>query len=184
MATETMVIVRAVTGSLVISWMPDMMIDANIMTAAPPRTGWGIIETTAASFGSSPQSTRKQAPMPMQKRLTILVIVISPTFWANEVFGSTPKIEAREEPSPSHMTAPRSSRSEGSRPRPPSVMAEVSPTVSTAETINMMHIGMMAVSSKCISTGRKWGSENQDASATTLQSSTQAAVWVTPPAST
>ena len=63
-------------------------------------------------------------------------------------------------------------------------MAEVSPTVSTAETINMMHIGMMAVSSKCISTGRKWGSENQDASATTLQSSTQDAVWVTPPAST
>ena len=49
-----------------------------------------------------------------------------------------------EEPKPSQTTEPESSLSVGARLRPPSTTPEVSPMVSTAVTMNMMHMGMMA----------------------------------------
>lgn len=51
-------------GSFVISWIPLMMMEENIMTAAPPRTLWGMMEIRAASFGKRPQKIRKIAPKP------------------------------------------------------------------------------------------------------------------------
>ncbi len=80
MAIETMVTTRLVMPYLVSSLMPETAIEANIITAAPPRTLWGMMEITAASLGDSPASTRNTAPQVSAIRLTTLVIVTSPTF--------------------------------------------------------------------------------------------------------
>ena len=58
----------------------------------------------------------------------------------------------------------------------------VSPTVSTAVTMNMMPMGTIAASSKVGFTGSRAGMENQAASAILLQLSTQALVYSTPSA--
>ena len=105
--------------------------------------------------------------------MTILVMVTRPTFWLKEVLGSTPKMAAKEEPRPSHMTPPESSLSVASRPMPPSVTPEISPTVSTAVTINMIITGMMARRSNTGFTGISLGMENQLAERTASQLSTQ-----------
>ena len=67
---------------------------------------------------------------------------------------------------------------------PPSMQPEVSPTVSTAVTMNMMQTGMMAAISKVGFTGSRAGTENQAASAILLQFRTQALVYSTPSALT
>ena len=77
---DTMVTTRLVMPNLVTSLMPDTAMEANIITAAPPRTLWGIMEITAASLGLRPASTRKMAPQVRAIRLTTLVMVTSPTF--------------------------------------------------------------------------------------------------------
>ena len=154
------------------------------MTAAPPRTLWGMMDTTAASLGSRPHSTRKIAPQARAVRLTILVMVTRPTFWLKEVLGSTPNRAAKEEPRPSHITPPASSWSVASRPMPPSVTPEISPTVSTAVTMNMIITGMMARRSNTGLTGISCGMETQLAWATLSQLSTQALVYSTPSAVT
>ena len=100
---------RAVRGSLVMSWIPLITMEENMMTAAPPSTLWGMMDTMAASLGSRPHSTRNTAPQARAVRLTILVMVTRPTFWLKEVLGSTPNRAAKEEPRPSHMTPPASS---------------------------------------------------------------------------
>ena len=69
---------------------------------------------------------------------------IRPTFWLKEVLGNTPNSAAKVEPRPSQMTPPDSSLSEGSRFMPPSITPEISPTVSTAVTINMTSTGRIA----------------------------------------
>ena len=109
-----------------------------------------------------------------------------PTFWLKEVFGSTPNSAAKEEPSPSHITPPESSLSVASLSRPPSVIPEMSPTVSTAVTINMIRIGTIARASKTHFTGISAGTANHFAWATLSQFRTHAFVasTVTPVSST
>ena len=164
------------TGHLVISWIPLTTIDENIITAAPPRTLCGMIEISAASFGNSPHAIRKIPPVAIQKRFTTLFMATRPTFWLKEVFGSTPNSAAKEEPRPSHITPPESSLSVASLPRPPSVIPEISPTVSTAVTINMIRIGTMARASNTHFTGISAGTANHFACATLSQFRTQAFV--------
>ena len=82
------------------------------------------------------------------------------------------------------MTPPESSRSVASRPRPPSITPEISPTVSTAVTTNMMSTGRIARISNTGFTGISLGISNQAASATFFQFSTQALVYSTPSAVT
>ena len=142
------------------------------------------METSAASFGQSPQRIRNTAPVASAKRFTTFVMATSPTFWLNEVFGSTPNRAAKEEPSPSHMTPPASSLSVASRPRPPSITPEISPTVSTAVTTNMISTGKIARMSNTGFTGISFGISNQEADATLSQFSTHAFVYSTPSAFT
>ena len=73
------------------SWIPETRIDANIITAAPPSTDCGIMDTNAAIFGQSPQRIRKMAPQESAIRFTIFVIEIMPTFCAKEVFPGRDK---------------------------------------------------------------------------------------------
>ena len=127
---------------------------------------------------------RNTAPVEMANRLTTLVMATRPTFWLKEVLGSTPKRAAKEEPRPSQITPPESSLSVASRPRPPSITPEMSPTVSTAVTMNMISTGKIARKSKVGFTGSSLGISNQEALATLLQFSTQALVYSTPSALT
>ena len=106
----------------------------------------------------------------MAKRLTTLVMPTRPTFWLKEVFGSTPKNAASEEPKPSQITAPESSLSVASRSRPPCTTPAVSPTVSTAVTTNMMSMGTMAPMLNWNLTGIHCGMANHAASFTCAQS--------------
>ena len=107
-----------------------------------------------------------------------------PTFCEKEVFGSTPNSAANEDPRPSHITPPESSVSVASRPRPPSITPEISPTVSTAVTINIINTGRIARRSNTGFTGINVGIANQDASATFCQFNTHAFVYSTPSAVT
>ncbi len=108
-----------VKGSFVISWIPLTAIDANIITAAPPNTLLGIIETIAASLGKNPQTKRKIPPNKITNLLTIPVKPTRPTFCENEVLGRTPKNDAIVDPTPSHITLPESSLSVASLFSPP-----------------------------------------------------------------
>ena len=65
---------------------------------------------------------------------------------------------------------------------PPSITPEMSPTVSTAVTMNMISTGTMARRSKTRGTGISFGMENQEASATLSQFKTHALVYSTPSA--
>ena len=105
-----------------------------------------------------------------------------PTFWLKEVLGRTPNSAAKAEPTPSQITPPDSSTSLGSRPIPPSITPEISPTVSTAVTMNMTSTGRIARRSNSMGTGISLGRANQLAFATLLQSSTHALVNSTPSA--
>ena len=67
---------------------------------------------------------------------------------------------------------------------PPSMTPEMSPTVSTAVTMNMMSTGRMARISNTILTGISLGMANQEACATLSQLSTHALVNSTPSAVT
>ena len=105
------------------------------------------MEISAASFGNKPAIIIIIAPVAIANLLTTLVMATRPTFWLKEVFGRTPNTAASEEPSPSHITPPESSLSVASLPSPPSVIPEISPTVSTAVTTNIMQIGTIAFAS-------------------------------------
>ena len=109
---------------------------------------------------TGPHAIRKIPPVAIQKRFTTLFIATRPTFWLKDVFGSTPNSAAKEDPSPSHITPPESSLSVASLPRPPSVIPEISPTVSTAVTINMIRIGTIARASNTHFTGISAGTAN------------------------
>ena len=63
------------------------------------------------------------------------VIPTMPTFWLNDVFGRPPNTPATAVPRPSAYVAPAISLSVASRPAPALVVADASPTVSIAETI-------------------------------------------------
>ena len=65
-ATETMVRVRGVIFSLVMSWMPDTTMEENIMTAAPPRTAWGMMEMSAPSLGMSRRASGRWHRWPVR----------------------------------------------------------------------------------------------------------------------
>ena len=158
--------------------------EENIITAAPPRTACGMMEISAPSLGIRPQRIRNTAPEASAMRLTTLVMATRPTFWLKEVLGSTPNSAAKVEPRPSQMTPPDSSLSEGSRFMPPSITPEISPTVSTAVTMNMISTGRIARASNTTLTGISLGTANQEACATLLQLSTHALVNSTPSAVT
>ena len=98
------------------------------------------------------------------------------------MFGRIPNSAAKEEPIPSQITPPESSLSVASRFIPPSITPEISPTVSTAVTINMMRIGAMARASNTGFTGRNSGMLIQLAWATLSQFSTHAFVYSAPSA--
>ena len=140
-----------------------------MMTAAPPNTDWGIIETSAANLGNKPQIIRKIAPHAKAKRLTILVIVTNPTFCEKDVLGKTPNKAAMDEPIPSQITPPDNSWSVASLDIPPSITPEISPTVSTAVTINIIKTGKIALKSKTGFTGMSFGKANHFAWATLSQ---------------
>ena len=175
---------RAVSGSRVISWMPLTTMDENMMTAAPPSTACGMMEMTAPSFGHKPHRMRNTAPAAKALRFTIFVMATRPTFWLNEVFGSTPNSAANDEPKPSHITPPESSLSVASRSMPPCVTPEMSPTVSTAVTMNITNTGAMARMSNTGATGMRSGTANHAALATLLQFNTHALVYSVPSAVT
>ena len=139
-----------------------------------------MIETSAPSLGQRPQRTRNTAPVASAKRLTIFVIATSPTFCENEVLGRTPKRAANDDPIPSQITPPESSLSVASLPRPPSITPEISPTVSTAVTINIMITGMTALMSNTGLTGSMSGTANQATLATLSQFRTHAFVYSAP----
>ena len=141
-----------------------------------------MIDTSAASLGQRPHNIRNIAPVASANLLTTLVMATSPTFWLNDVFGRTPNTAARDEPRPSHITPPESSLSVASLPRPPSITPDISPTVSTAVTINIMSTGRIARMSNTGFTGMSCGIANQEASFTLSQFSTQALVYSTPSA--
>ena len=161
------------------SWIPETRIDANIITAAPPSTDCGIMDTNAAIFGQSPQRIRKMAPQESAIRFTIFVIEIMPTFCAKEVFGRTPSAAAKLDPRPSQMIPPESSESVASRSIPLSTQAQISPTVSTVVTMNMIATGRIASTRKTGFTSASFpkpaipGSANQDASFTCWKLTTQ-----------
>ena len=67
---------------------------------------------------------------------------------------------------------------------PPTITPEMSPTVSTAVTTNMISTGAMARISNTGFTGSSSGRANQEAFATLLQFSTQDLVYSTPSALT
>ena len=115
-------------------------------------------------------------PVASAKRLTTLVMLTRPTFWLKEVLGSTPNSAAKLEPIPSQMTPPDSSVSVASRSMPPMITPEISPTVSTAVTINIIMTGAIARISNTGLTGISWGNANHFASATLFQFSTHALV--------
>ena len=146
------------------------------MTAAPPSTDCGMIETSAPSLGTRPQRIRKMPPVASAKRLTTLVMLTRPTFWLKEVLGSTPNRAAKLEPIPSQMTPPDSSVSVASRSMPPMITPEISPTVSTAVTMNIIMTGAIARISNTGLTGISSGNANHLASATLFQFSTHALV--------
>ena len=160
------------------------MIDENIITAAPPSTDCGMIDISAPSLGISPHNIRNTAPDASATLLTTLVIATSPTFWLNDVLGSTPNIAASVEPRPSHITPPESSLSVASLPIPPSITPEISPTVSTAVTTNITSTGSIALKSNTGLTGINFGIAIHLASATLFQLSTHDLVYSTPSAVT
>ena len=67
------------------------------------------------------------------------------------------------------MTPPDNSSSVASRPIPPSITPEISPTVSTAVTINIINTGKIARKSKTGVTGMNSGMANHFACATASQ---------------
>ena len=115
-------------------------------------------------------------------RFTTFVIVTRPTFWLKDVFGRIPNNAAKDEPIPSQITPPESSLSVASRFIPPSITPEISPTVSTAVTMNMIMIGAMARTSNTGFTGRNSGMLIQLACATLSQFNTHAFVYSVPSA--
>ena len=97
-----------------------------------------------ANFRNQPATTKKAAPIVTTWRLITPVIAIKPTFWLNEVFGKPPNTAANAVPAPSAIVPPPISLSVASRPAPPFVMPEMSPTVSMAETTHIRHMPMTA----------------------------------------
>jgi len=99
------------SGSLVIRFIPLIVIIANIIIAAPPKTLGGIIETNAPSFGKNPARIKNMAPVAIANLFTTPVIATNPTFWLKEVLGRTPNKDAKLLPSPSAITPPDNSLS-------------------------------------------------------------------------
>ena len=115
----------------------------NMTITPPPRTWIGIVLMIAPIFGTKPQKIRKIAPIVTTWRDITPVIAIRPTFWLNDVFGKEPNTPAIAVPKPSAKVAPVTSASVASRPAPPLVIPDTSPTVSIAEINAIKHMPMM-----------------------------------------
>lgn len=76
----TMVVLRALSFSEAMSFMPVMAMVENTVTVAPPSTHCGMVVRMAANFGEMPASRRKAPVMANTVRLTTLLVVTMPTF--------------------------------------------------------------------------------------------------------
>ena len=111
-------------------WRPTHETVANMTSEAPPRTGGGIVATTAPAFGSVPSATMTApAPVATQRDLT-RVIPTSPTFWAKHVYGKEFMTPPRRVEAPSALMAAATSRPSMRLPTI-SPVAKTSPVVST-----------------------------------------------------
>ena len=135
----------------------------NMTMTPPPSTAIGMLEIAAPNFGTSPQAIRNSAPIVTTWRLMMPVIEISPTFWLNEVFGSAPNTPETAVPRPSASVPPRISASVASRPAPPLVMPEMSPTVSIAEMTEIRHMPTIAATLNSMPKCSGFGGANQAA---------------------
>ena len=100
-ATAKITMLRRVQSTSDSIEIPDATTMPNITMTPPPRTSIGTVRITPPTFGTSPQTIRKIAPMVTTWRLITPVMAMSPTFWLNEVLGRPPKIPAIAEPTPS-----------------------------------------------------------------------------------
>ena len=155
----TIVMLRSVKPAFAIIWKPDTAMFPNMTIVQPPSTAGGSELKTAATGGKKLARTRIRPPDRMTRRLTTLVMATRPIFWAKEVSGMTPKKPATEEMNPSPAMAPAVSLAAGSRSKPTSVRAAVSPSTSTAETRYSSPNEMIAPELNSGLNGRKWGTE-------------------------
>ena len=70
--------------------IPEVRMVPNIMIVQPPSTESGREAKKLPTGGSRPARIIQTAPVIMVKRFTTFVMLISPTFWENEVTGGQP----------------------------------------------------------------------------------------------
>ena len=123
---------------------PDITMEPNIISVQPPRTASGSDAKMTPSAGTSPARTMMTAPLAMAFLFTTRVMAISPTFWLKDVIGKHPKREDTAETNPSTAMEPDISLSFASRLNPMAASAEVSPSVSVADTRKIRNTEKMA----------------------------------------
>jgi len=123
---------------------PDTTMEPNIISVQPPRTASGSDAKMTPSAGMSPARTMMTAPLAMAFLFTTCVMAISPTFWLKDVIGKHPKREDAAETNPSTAMEPDISLSFASRLNPMAASAEVSPSVSVADTRKIRNTEKMA----------------------------------------
>ena len=70
--------------------IPEVRMVPNIIIVQPPSTESGREAKKLPTGGSRPARIIQTAPVIMVKRFTTFVMLISPTFWENEVTGGQP----------------------------------------------------------------------------------------------
>ena len=113
------------------SWIPETRIDANIITAAPPSTDCGIMDTNAAIFGQSPQRIRENGSAGKCHTVYDFCHRNNADVLCKRSIRENASAAAKLDPRPSQMIPPESSESVASRSIPLSTQAQISPTVST-----------------------------------------------------
>ena len=77
----TMVVLRTLSVSEAMSFMPVMAMVENTVIVAPPSTHCGMVVRMAANLGEMPASSRNAPVSANTARLTTLFVVTMPTFW-------------------------------------------------------------------------------------------------------
>ena len=124
--------------------IPLTTIVPNIISVHPPNTDSGIELKNAPIGGTNPASIINIAPVIIVNLFTTFVIATNPTFWLNDVTGGHPNIPVIELEKPSQASEPEISLSVISLSKPFATTADVSPIVSAAETINIIHTDIIA----------------------------------------
>ena len=141
MDTPTIVLLRAVKGSLDTNLSPVSVIIPNTMRVPPPMTGAGRVDTSALNLGTMPRASIIAQAMVMTRRLTTLFMDTMPTFWLKEETTGTPKMVPTRVAIPDAATPPVSSSLRGSRSKPPTVVPVISPTDCMILTMVIKRIG-------------------------------------------